>query len=233
MLPLSSAAERHGAHCCRAHHTARGPAAQVQRAPDVVQMRLDGSLGDVQFDRDLSGREPVGDQLDDLVLRLGKRSARGRSVHAPAATFSQAPSSCTRRTSDPVGVEDSVQATTYPADHAFLAALPHHLHRPALRHLQLICGRSAAQPRGHRPRPRAAGRIPREARHHRQLRAAEHRRAADIPHRRRPARIGLGNTHRRRLLRHRMGFAWARPPRSPNQSSWWATTSTECPHAHV
>ena len=38
-----------------------------------------------------------------------------------------------------------------------------------------------AQPRHHRPGPRAAGRLPRGERHHRQLHAAGHRCAADLP----------------------------------------------------
>ena len=64
----------------------------------------------------------------------------------------------------------------------------------------------------HRRRPGAAGGVPRRARHHRQLRAAGHRRPADVPHRRRPGRA----SRRARLIidvscDEGMGFSWARP----------------------
>ncbi len=49
------------------------------------------------------------------------------------------------------------------------------------------------------------------ARHHRQLRAAGHRRAADVPHRGRSAGAAAGHAHRRRVLRRGNGLHWARP----------------------
>ena len=64
-----------------------------------------------------------------------------------------------------------------------------------------------------RKRPGAAGGLPRQIRHRGQLRAAGHRRAADVRRRQRPGRVLARQPHRRRVMRRR---AWASAGHDPH-----------------
>ena len=95
--------------------------------------------------------------------------------------------------------------------HREVAAVASPIHSARIVHFERRRHRGGGEPRRDRGGQAAAGRFPRGARHHRQLRAPGHRCPAHVPDRRRPRGPDARNAGRRRVLRRGHGIQLGAP----------------------
>ena len=112
--------------------------------------------------------------------------------------------------------------------HREIAAVAAPIHSARIVHFDSDGTADAGEPRGHGERHGAPRGVPRGARHHRQLRAAGHRRPADVPDRRRPPEADARHPDRRRLVRrgHGVQLGAAHDVRRPDLRRRATTCST-------